>query len=148
MSGNTIIIFTNTTRKIWVMLGRQIGDLSGWQKRSILRSNLVHPHGQTMRLSFPLTIPHWAKFDANSIKAIISKPNLELLKDDRKVKDLIKSIRFVLFFMHCAWCSDDIEVTVLINDSSRRSFDAKKRKEEKIEVKVHLPKGMTEYVGE
>ena len=35
------------------------------------------------------------------------------------------------------WCSDDIEVTLLINDSSRRSFDAKKEKEEKIEVKVH-----------
>ena len=37
----------------------------------------------------------------------------------------------------CRWCSDDIEVTLLINDSSRRSFDAKKEKEEKIEVKVH-----------
>ena len=59
-------------------------------------------------------------------------------KENRMFFDMIeKSNLFCSLCTVSRWCSDDIEVTLLINDSSRRSFDAKKEKEEKIEVKVH-----------
>ena len=63
---------------------------------------------------------------------------MKYLKEDEMLWDMIKKVNlFCSLCTVCRWCSDDIEVTLLINDSSRRSFDAKKEKEEKIEVKVH-----------